>query len=185
MRSRIFSLAPPTQTVVICSVARRYDFIVAGAGIIGLTVARELAGRRLGTVCVLEKERTVGMHASGRNSGVVHAGLYYPSGSLKSKVCVEGSKRLAAYAAEKGIAFHRTGKVVVASTPSKARLIEPLYRQAVANGARVELVDEKKLREIEPEARTCGTGHLFSGHGGDRLKRRVGGLTDGSLVVGG
>lgn len=136
--------------------SKHYDFVVAGAGIIGLTIARELAERRLGTVCVLEKETGVGMHASGRNSGVVHAGLYYPSGSLKSKVCVEGSKRLAAYAAEKGIAFHRTGKVVVASTPSKARLVEPLYRQAVANGVRVELVDEKKLREIEPEARTCG-----------------------------
>jgi (S)-2-hydroxyglutarate dehydrogenase len=96
---------------------KQFDFIIAGAGVVGLTLARELARRKAGSILVLDKEAEVGKHASGRNSGVVHAGIYYPGDSLKAKFCIEGSRRLLDYVDENKLPILKCGKVIVATKP--------------------------------------------------------------------
>lgn len=132
------------------------DFVVIGGGIVGLTIARALALKRLGSVCVLEKEKKLGVHSSGRNSGVLHTGIYYPPDSLKAKVCVSGAKRMFAYAMEHGIPVRKTGKVIVATEPGNISQIDVLYDRATANGVRVEKIDPERLKQMEPEAHTFG-----------------------------
>jgi len=95
----------------------KYDILIIGAGIIGLTIAKEISDRKLGSVLILEKESALGRHASGRNSGVLHSGIYYPKDSLKAKYCKHGADKLYRYAHEKGIAVQKNGKVIVAPTP--------------------------------------------------------------------
>ena len=135
--------------------SKNYDFIIVGAGIVGLTLARALSSRRYGSVLLLEKESSLGRHASGRNSGVLHTGIYYAADSLKARVCAEGARLLRAYAEAHSIPINKTGKVIVASSPEAVPMLDVLYRQATANGARVEMITPKQLKEIEPEAQTC------------------------------
>lgn len=130
------------------------DFVVIGGGIVGLTIARALALKHLGSVRVLEKEKKLGAHSSGRNSGVLHTGIYYPPDSLKAKVCVSGAKRMFEYALHHGIPVRKTGKVIVATDPDNISQIDVLYERALANGVRVEKISLKRLKEIEPEAHT-------------------------------
>lgn len=127
---------------------------VVGGGIIGTAAARELA-RRLpdAAITLLEKEPRLAAHQSGRNSGVVHAGLYYPPGSLKARLCREGAGLLAGFAAEHGIAYQECGKVVVALDAAESARLDALHARAVANGVPgVRLVGAAELREIEPHA---------------------------------
>jgi L-2-hydroxyglutarate oxidase LhgO len=131
---------------------RSFDVVVVGAGILGLAVARELGHRhpRL-RLAVLDKEPKVGQHQTGHNSGVIHSGIYYTPGSLKARLCVEGSGNLYAYCEEKGIATDRCGKVIVASTEDEVPRLEDLYRRGQANGVEgLELIGPERLREIEP-----------------------------------
>ena len=134
--------------------SKPYDFVIIGGGVVGLTVARDLALKRLGRVCILEKEKKIGAHSSGRNSGVLHAGIYYPPDSLKAKVCVSGARRMFDYALEHGIPVKKTGKVIVATDPRNVSQIDVLYERALANGVRVEKIDPARLKQIEPEAHT-------------------------------
>jgi len=131
----------------------RAEILIVGGGIIGLTIARELSARR-GGVLVLEKEDRLGRHASGRNSGVLHAGIYYAPDSLKARSCLAGNRLMKAYCREKGLPLAESGKVVVARTEAELPVLEELFRRATANGARVEMVDEQALAGIEPMART-------------------------------
>jgi len=131
-----------------------FEFIIIGAGILGLTVARSLLNRGFNDILILEKEAELGMHTSGRNSGVLHAGIYYASDSFKARFCSTGSKALQEYAAEKKIKCIKTGKVIVATTEEEHPRLLKLYEQAKKNSARVEILDEKSLKEIEPEAFT-------------------------------
>lgn len=133
---------------------KNYDFAIVGAGIIGLTLARSLARKQYGQILILEKEATLGKHASGRNSGVLHSGIYYAADSLKARLCSEGSRQLQAYAQERGIQLNKTGKVIVAQDPESVSVIEQLYMRASQNGVRVEKISAKQLDELEPEART-------------------------------
>lgn len=133
---------------------KSYDFVIIGGGIVGLTVARELALRKLGTVCVLEKEDSVGMHASGRNSGVVHAGIYYSPDSLKAKFCANGAKKMIDYARDKSIRCEQVGKVIVAQRAEDVGILKKLHARALHNGVRSEWVGEADLKKIEPMART-------------------------------
>ena len=132
--------------------SKNSDFLIVGGGIVGLTLARELALRRRGSVRILEKEKKLGAHSSGRNSGVLHAGIYYPPDSLKAKVCVAGRRRMIEYAAQHGIPVKKTGKVIVATEPGNVSQIDVLYDRAAASGARIERIDLKRLKEIEPQA---------------------------------
>ncbi len=132
----------------------RTDILIIGAGIIGLTLARELVKTGHGEILVLEKEAEPGSHASGRNSGVLHAGIYYAPDSLKAGSCLNGNKLMKEYCREQGLPLQENGKVIVARNDEELPVLDELFRRATANGARVEMIDERQLAEIEPNART-------------------------------
>jgi L-2-hydroxyglutarate oxidase LhgO len=132
----------------------RAEILIAGAGIIGLTIARELVAAGRGDIVIIEKEAGLGKHASGRNSGVLHAGVYYAPDTMKATSCLAGNKLMRAFCKERGLPLHLGGKVIVAGTEAEVPALEELYRRATMNGASVAFVDEKELAEIEPMART-------------------------------
>ncbi len=132
----------------------KYDFVIVGAGIVGLTLARELALRKSGRILVLEKEASVGKHASGRNSGVVHAGIYYAADSLKAKFCVEGARRLLEYAEKHSIELLKCGKVIVATKEQNVPTMETLLKRAESNGVKAERISLDQLKILEPEAKS-------------------------------
>jgi (S)-2-hydroxyglutarate dehydrogenase len=130
------------------------DLAVVGAGILGLAVARELKARRPKlSVTVLEREREVGFHQTGHNSGVVHAGIYYAPGSLKARLCVQGARELYEFCAEHDVAHERCGKVIVARDASELPGLDELERRGRANGVPgLRRVDAHGLRELEPDS---------------------------------
>jgi len=127
---------------------------IVGAGIVGLAIARELTRRRPGTrVVVFEKEDRVAAHQTGHNSGVVHAGIYYPPGSLKARLCTRGVALLKEYCAEHDLPYMECGKLVVAVRDVEVPRMDALYDRAVANGVPgIRRVGPEELREIEPHA---------------------------------
>jgi (S)-2-hydroxyglutarate dehydrogenase len=131
------------------------EIMICGAGIVGLTLARELLARGHKDILIIDKEDEVAKHASGRNSGVLHAGIYYAPGSLRAQSCLSGNFKMKAYCKEKGLPLLETGKVIVAKNESEISTLHELYTRATANGAKVELIDEEKLSQIEPNAKTC------------------------------
>ena len=130
------------------------DLAIVGAGILGLAVARELTARRPRlSVAVLEKEPEVGVHQTGHNSGVVHAGIYYTPGSLKAKLCVEGAHELYRYMEEHGVTHERCGKVIVARDEGELDRLDELERRGRANGVPdLRRLSGEELREVEPHA---------------------------------
>lgn len=130
--------------------------LIIGAGIVGLTIARELLARGYDNILILEKEPSIAMHSSGRNSGVMHAGIYYPPGTMKAKFCLEGGMRMKAYCREKGLPLNECGKVIVCRDESEIETLHELVNRSRANGAKVDLIDEQQLAECEPNAKTCG-----------------------------
>lgn len=133
------------------------DFLVVGAGIIGLCVARELSGRFPDArIVVAEKEPEVALHASGRNSGVLHAGFYYSPETLKARFAADGNRMLSDYCLEHGLSINRCGKVVVARNEEELAVLHALRDRAEAQKIEAVLVDEKTLAELEPNAKTFG-----------------------------
>ncbi|SDN59199.1 L-2-hydroxyglutarate oxidase LhgO [Paenibacillus sp. yr247] len=133
----------------------KFDYIIIGGGIIGLTIARELKKREpRSTVCVLEKEADVAAHASGRNSGVLHAGFYYTANSLKAKFTKEGNQAMRAYCQQHGLRINECGKLVVARDESELAGLEELKRRADNNGVELIWLDEGDIEVIDPNART-------------------------------
>jgi len=130
------------------------DFLVVGAGVVGVSVSRELHRKYGGRVLVIDKEPSPGMHASGRNSGVLHAGVYYPPNSLKARLCIEGNRRMREYCASKKLPINAAGKVIVARRPEDLPGLEELHRRATANGVQVAWLDAEALHEVEPSSRT-------------------------------
>ncbi len=130
------------------------EILIVGAGIVGLTLARALVRKGFDDIVILEKESEPGKHASGRNSGVLHAGIYYAPDSLKAKSCVNGNRLLNAYCREKGLPLLEAGKVIITRSREEIPVLEELYQRARANGAKVEIIDEKQLARIEPNAKT-------------------------------
>ncbi|HYR55453.1 MAG TPA: FAD-dependent oxidoreductase, partial [Myxococcaceae bacterium] len=127
----------------------KMDAAVIGSGAIGLAVARALAMRGR-EVFVLEMERLVGTHTSSRNSEVVHAGFYYPTGSLKARLCVIGRRALETYVAENEIGYHRTGKLVVATREEEVAVLESYRDRGIANGVEgLSLLDASDVRDLE------------------------------------
>ena len=124
--------------------------IVVGAGVIGLAVARTLA-RRGYDVAIVEAEPTFGTQQSSRNSEVIHAGIYYPPGSLKARLCLEGKQRLYAWCRQRGVGHRRIGKLIVAVTDAEVQVLQRLHANALASGlTEVELVDATRCRALEP-----------------------------------
>ena len=137
------------------------DLVVVGGGILGQAVARELLARRPGTrLAVLEAEPRIGAHQTGRSSGVIHSGIYYEPGSLKARLCVEGSRALYEYCDGKGIPYRRSGKLIVAVEEGELGRLEELERRGIANsvvGLRRLAGDE--IAAIEPHARGVAALH--------------------------
>jgi L-2-hydroxyglutarate oxidase LhgO len=131
----------------------RVDAVVVGAGVVGLAVGRSLARRGLETL-VLEREAAIGTGISSRNSEVIHAGLYYPHGSLKARFCVQGREQLYAYCDAHGIAHRRCGKLVVATAPEQLAALAQLAEQARGNGVRdLRMLDAAAAQAMEPALR--------------------------------
>ncbi len=129
------------------------DVVVVGGGVIGLAVAAELGGAGR-MVCLLERRSRPGMETSTHNSGVIHAGLYYPAGTLKARLCVEGRERLYAFCEAHGVPCRKSGKLVVASRHDEIADLEALCARGRANGvAGLEIVDAAFVRSREPHVR--------------------------------
>ena len=134
--------------------SEKLDCAIIGGGVIGLAVARRLAllGRH---VVLFEAEKATGQHTSSRNSEVMHAGIYYPTGSLKARLCVEGRRMLEAYCAERGVAWRRIGKLVVAVRDEEIAELERHQAQAAANGVEgIAWLERDEVARLEP-AVTC------------------------------
>jgi L-2-hydroxyglutarate oxidase LhgO len=128
------------------------DAVVVGAGVVGLAVARALAlgGRE---VLVLEASEALGTGTSSRNSEVIHAGIYYPTGSAKARLCVEGKRMLYAYCAARGVAHRRIGKVLVAAEASEIPVLDGYARKAASNGVPLEPLSAADVARLEPAVR--------------------------------
>ena len=131
------------------------DFLIIGGGVIGLNIARHL--RRLypgSSVHLLEKEADCGLHASGRNSGVLHAGFYYSPDSLKAKFTWQGNRLLTEYCESKGIPLNKCGKLVVAKDQADLAGLDELARRGKLNGIPLESISEAEAKTIEPRVKT-------------------------------
>ena len=127
-----------------------FQITIIGAGIIGLAVARELSlsGKK---VLVIEKNTSFGQENSTRNSGVIHAGLYYPYKSFKNKFCSVGNGSLYSYAKDRGISFLNSGKIIVCSSKDEESKLNQIMTNGKKNGLNLEKLSQRKLREFEPE----------------------------------
>lgn len=128
----------------------KVDCVVIGAGVVGLAVARALAlqGRE---VMVLEAEEAIGTGTSSRNSEVIHAGIYYPAGSLKARLCVRGKELLYAYCEERGIAHRRCGKLIVAANQGQREQLAAIEAKARANGVNdLRWLEQAEVQALEP-----------------------------------
>ena len=136
-------------------VNKEYDQIIIGAGIVGISLGLALLERDPSRkVLIIDKEGKPGIHASGRNSGVLHAGFYYSPDSLKAKFCRLGNLELRKFCKENNLQILETGKVVVCQDKQDVARLEELYRRGVANGVDIEILDSKDLEKIEPAAQT-------------------------------
>ncbi|MBS0295797.1 MAG: NAD(P)/FAD-dependent oxidoreductase [Proteobacteria bacterium] len=146
------------------------DAVVVGAGAVGLACGRSFARRGL-SVVVVEAEKAIGQGVSSRNSEVIHAGLYYPTGSLKARMCVEGRRRLYDFLELHKVAYERCGKLVVATSPDQIEAVEKVARQAEINGVEdVSWLSADQAHKLEPEVRCVaallsGQTGIFDSHG--------------------
>ena len=128
-----------------------WDYIIIGSGIMGLSVARELYARKKeSSILIIEKENAIGLHASGRNSGVLHSGIYYPKDSLKANICASGSILMSNYCKEKGLPISRIGKIILSINKNDDSQLELLYKRAAANNTSVEFMSnwEKQATKL-------------------------------------
>lgn len=132
-----------------------YDYLIIGAGIMGLTIGYELCKKYpFRSIAIIEKEEDVAKHASGRNSGVLHAGFYYTANTLKARHTVEGNQLMKKFCKENGIFVNPCQKVVVACNEEELKSLYELERRGKQNGVDITIIDEEELLKIEPNART-------------------------------
>ncbi len=132
------------------------DYLIIGAGIVGITIALELRKRYPESrIVLLEKEPELGKHSSGRNSGVLHSGIYYPAGTLKATVCKQGAIEMAEFHREHKLRLRECGKLLVVADLQDAQQLETLAARAQQHEIKIEVLDQQQLREMEPEARSA------------------------------
>jgi L-2-hydroxyglutarate oxidase LhgO len=138
----------------------RIDVAVTGAGVSGLASARAIARRGL-SVCVLERHPRPGLDTSTHNSGVIHAGMYYPAGTLKARLCVEGRRLLYRFCADHDVPHRHCGKIIIANSPSEEQVLDALLTRGRGNDVEnLELVDSDFIARREPFVRA--TAALYS-----------------------
>ena len=142
-----------------------YDFVIIGGGIVGLSTAMAL-GKRYpqAQIAILEKENNWAFHQTGRNSGVIHSGIYYQPGSFKAKFCRQGNRSMVEFCQQHGIDHDVCGKVIVATEEQELPLLENLYQRGLENGLEVSKVSAEQVKEIEPHVR-CLAGILVPSTG--------------------
>jgi L-2-hydroxyglutarate oxidase len=167
------------------------DVVIVGAGIVGLATAYRLAERHPGLrITVLDKEPRPGLHQTGRNSGVLHSGIYYRPGSLKAVNCREGKKAMEAFCAAEGLPFEICGKVIVAVDETELPALETIHGRGVQNGVRCSLIGPEELRELEPQAAGIRAIHVPEAGIVDyravcqRLRERISALPGSRVVFG-
>ena len=132
-----------------------FDFLIIGAGIIGLAIARELNKRfPLQKIAILEKENDVALHSSGRNSGVLHAGFYYTADTLKARFTSEGNRQMREYCLANKLKINECSKVVIAQSEDEVATIFELEKRGIANGVDVEVINQKQLELLDPNVKT-------------------------------
>lgn len=144
--------------------AKKFDYLIIGGGIIGSSIARELASREIGSVAVLDKEPRLGLHASGRNSGVLHSGINQQPGSLKARMAVEGNRAAREFCKEHGVSMERCGTIVVSRNESELAVLGTLLEMGAAAGVEgLRIIGRDELLEREPSA--VGDNALLSPNG--------------------
>jgi len=142
----------------------KVSITIIGAGVIGLSVAAELS-KFYSDIIVIEKNDRYGLETSSRNSEVLHAGIYYPEGSLKAELCVKGNKMLYDFCNKHSVPYKKTGKIITALDESETASMVELYNNGLRNGADgLELIDKNEIRKIEPMAK--GVAAIYSGETG-------------------
>jgi L-2-hydroxyglutarate oxidase LhgO len=137
------------------------DVAIIGGGIIGLATAYRLLERFPGTrVTILEKEASLAFHQTGRNSGVLHSGIYYKPGSLRATNCREGKQAMEEFCQREGVAFEICGKVIVAVSEDELPKLHDIFARGQANGVKCELIGPERLRELEPHAAGIAAIHV-------------------------
>lgn len=143
--------------------SQNYDFIIIGAGVVGLSIAYKLSHQQPNSkILILEKETQLGAHASGRNSGVLHSGLYYPPESLKAKMCVSGSRLLREFIQEHQLRFQHTGKIILPMKPEDDATLDFLKSRADQNGVQTKIIDQDEISELQKGASSLSGRALWS-----------------------
>lgn len=133
----------------------QYRYLIIGSGILGLSIARAIkSAQRDAPILIIDKEEEEAAHASSRNSGVLHAGFYYSADSLKAKLTARGNQALKEYCHQKNLPVNECGKLVVAQNETELAQLYELEKRGHHNGVKIEIIDEKKALEYEPNART-------------------------------
>lgn len=128
-----------------------YDFTIVGAGIVGLSVGMQLSETYPeASILIIEKEDHISLHQTGRNSGVIHSGIYYKPGSMKARFAKSGNEHLVEFCEREGVPYERCGKLIVAVDPKELPQLEHLYQRGLTNGLSVKKVAKEELREYEP-----------------------------------
>ena len=134
---------------------RSKSLLIIGGGIIGMTVAREAALRKcFHKITIIEKEKSLGFHASSRNSGIIHAGFYYTPDTQKALFCAEANSLLRNYCTKNNVELRKTGKVVVCKNKSELETINELYTRGIKNKSKIYLFNKEELNNYEPLAKT-------------------------------
>jgi L-2-hydroxyglutarate oxidase LhgO len=129
----------------------QFDVVIIGGGIVGLATAWQLIQQRPAwRIAVLEKESSLAFHQTGRNSGVMHSGIYYRPGSLRARNCRDGKEQLEQFCQQHNVACRRTGKVIVATCEDQLPQLQTIFQRGQQNGVQCEIIDRNRLREIEP-----------------------------------
>jgi len=129
----------------------KFDYLIIGSGVIGLAIARELSESGK-SVLVIERHKTFGQETSSRNSEVIHAGMYYPKGSLKARFCVEGRRLLYDFCTNYNVPFKKTGKIIIALNSKEIPSLESLLALGIDNGVEgLRLIEKKDIKNLEPE----------------------------------
>jgi L-2-hydroxyglutarate oxidase len=139
----------------------RGDFCIIGGGIVGLATAFRLTQKHpTKKIVVIEKEKGLAEHQTGRNSGVLHSGIYYKLGSLKAKNCRQGKLAMENFCKDQGIDYELCGKVIVATTKNETQRLQAIFERGQANGVNCELISKERLQEIEPYAKGVAAVHV-------------------------
>ncbi len=137
------------------------DILILGGGIVGLATGYSLCQKYPGkSITVLEKESILGAHQTGHNSGVLHSGIYYKPGSLKAQNCREGKALMERFCEQQAIPFQHVGKVIVAVDAGELATLQMIYERGKANGVDCQLIDQARLRELEPYANGIAAIHV-------------------------